>query len=110
MPGLARAVNDVGDFFFDRELNRMVRRITGDIPRPSDWPRRSGDVFDHGRVDRDSQGASRVERGINRSGLEPSVVEVSRIWDSAGSKPKGRFEAYDQFGRAPLGMYIDMYA
>ncbi len=87
----------------------MVRRINGDISRPSGWGT-SGDVFEQGRVDRETASPSSPSRGINRSGLEPSVVEVSRIWDSVGSKPKGRFEAYDQFGLAPLGMYIDMYA
>jgi len=91
----------------------MVRRINGDIGRPADWTRRPVDVLRQGRRERigkDTKSSSRARRGLNRSNLEPSVVEVSRVWDSAGNKPKGRFEAYDVFGLAPLGMYVDVYA
>ena len=86
----------------------MIRKINSDIGRPT-----SGDVIRQGRVGRvstDTESSSRTSRGVNRSGPEPSVVEVSRVWDSVGGKPKGRFDAYDRFGRARLGMYVDVYA
>ena len=91
----------------------MVRRINGDIGRGAGWTIRSGDGLRQGRggrVGNNAESSSRSGGGINRSDSDPSVVEVSRVWDSAGSKPKGRFDAYDQFGRAPLGMYVDFYA
>ena len=99
-------------FFVDREPNRMIRRINGDIGRPAEPARTSGDVLRQSRRDRinkDTERASGTSRRLNRSSLEPSVVEVSRVWDSAGVKPKGRFAAYHQFDQAPLGMYVDVY-
>ncbi len=85
----------------------MIRRINDDIGRLT-----SGDVLRRGRGDRvstDTESSSRARRGVNRSRTDPSVVEVSRVWDSAGVKPKGRFAAYHQFDPIPLGMYVDVY-
>ena len=85
----------------------MVRRIDGDLSRLT-----SGDVLRQSRrdrIDKDTESSSGTGRGLNRSSLEPSVVEVSRVWDSAGVKPKGRFAAYDKIDPIPLGMYVDVY-
>jgi len=90
----------------------MVRRIGGDISRPGDLARRPVDVLREnrrGRIDVNSGPSKRTLRA-NKETPEPSVVEVSRIWDSAGMKPKGRFDAYNLFGQAPLGLYVDVYA
>ena len=91
----------------------MVRRINSEFGRPAEWARRSGDVLREGRrgrIDKDAESSSRTRRGLNRSNPEPSVVEVSRVWDSAGNKPKGRFDAYHKIDPIQLGMYVDVYA
>ena len=108
----AKIVNKAADFFVDRELNRMVRRINGDIGRPADWTRRPVDVLRQGRrdrIDKDTGISSGAGRRLNRSSSEPSVVEVSRVWDLSRNKPRGRFDAYHQFDPIQLGMYVDVY-
>ena len=83
-------------FFVDREPNRLVRRINGEFGRPAEWTTRSGDVLRESRrdrIDKDTESSSRTSRGLNRSSSEPSVVEVSRVWDLSRNKPKGRFDA-----------------
>ena len=90
----------------------MIRRINGNISRSAEWTRRSGDVLRENRrdrIDRDTENQLRTNRRINRSNSEPSVVEVSRVWDLSRNKPKGRFDAYNQFDQAPLGIYVDVY-
>ncbi len=91
----------------------MIRRINGEFGRPAEPARASGDVLRQSRrdrIDKDTERASGTSRRLNRSNSEPSVVEVSRVWDSAGVKPKGRFDAYHQFDLIQLGMYVDVYA
>jgi len=92
----AKIVNKAADFFVDRELNRMVRRINGDIGRPAEWTRRPVDVLRQGRrdrIDKDTESSSRTSHRLNRSSSEASVVEVSRVWDLSRNKPRGRFDA-----------------
>lgn len=90
----------------------MIRRIDSNISQSSDLAKRSGDILREkrrGRINRDS-GPSERDLGASNEVSEPSVVEVSRIWDSGGIKEKGRFDAYNQFYQAPLGLYVDVYA
>ena len=108
---------EAGDFFgkkvVDFERNGMIRRINGDISGSSGLTRRSGDVFRENRRERivgDSKNPRKSGHRVNSSKPEPSVVEVSRVWDTANGKPRGRYDAYNQFDQAPLGLYVDAYA
>jgi hypothetical protein len=99
-------------FFVDREPDRMIRRINGEFGRPAEWAKRSGAILRESRrerIDKDTGDQLRADLRLNRSNCEPSVVEVSRVWDSAGNKPKGRFDAYHNIDPIQLGMYIDVY-
>lgn len=91
----------------------MVRRINGDIGRGAEWTRNLPEALRQSRrdrIDNDTGHFSGIRRGLNRSISEPSVVEVSRVWDLSRNKPKGRFDAYHKIDPIQLGMYVDVYA